>query len=95
MDAEDFSGNVWNDDQLQRGGGATDTGPTRAENQDAFWIPGKDTPTDLGALYLVADGVGGQQDGAVAAMLAVETVQQEFYGLRRQGDSIADALKEA
>ena len=95
MDAQDVSNNVWNDNQFERGGGSTDKGPTRAENQDAFWIPDQNTPTDLGMLYLVADGVGGQQDGAAAAMLAAETVHQLFYDLRQQGELIPDALKEA
>ncbi len=95
MDAQDVSSNVWNDNQFERGGGATDKGPTRAENQDVFWIPDQNTPTDLGALYLVADGVGGQQDGAAAAMLAAETVHQLFYDLRRQGEPIPETLKQA
>lgn len=95
MDAKDENGNVIHDYQPERSGGATDKGPRRAENQDAFWIPDQNTPTDLGALYLVADGVGGQQDGAAAARLAVGTVQQEFYKLRRKGEPLPDALKEA
>jgi protein phosphatase len=95
MDAKDMNSNVMHEYQPERSSGATDKGPRRAENQDAFWIPDQDTPLDLGALYLVADGVGGQQDGAVAALLAVETVRQEFYELRRQGKPIPDALKEA
>lgn len=95
MDTQDVNGNDWLEYQPERCGGATDKGPTRAENQDAFWIPDQNTPTDLGALYLVADGVGGQQDGAVASKLAVETVQQVFYELRRQGEPASTALKEA
>ncbi len=52
-------------------------------------------PTDLGRLYLVADGVGGQEDGAVASKMAVATVQQLFFELRKQGESIPSALKNA
>jgi protein phosphatase len=93
MDAQDVNGNDWLDYRPERIGGATDKGPRRSENQDAFWIPGAATPTDLGALYLVADGVGGQQDGAVAAKLAVEIVQQVFYELRGEGEAVSIALK--
>jgi protein phosphatase len=76
-------------------GGATDTGPTRAENQDTFWIPEENTATHLGSLILVADGVGGQEDGAVAAQLAARTVHRVFYERRQQGESVSTALKNA
>ena len=95
MDAQNVNGNVLHDYQPDRGGGATDKGPRRAENQDAFWIPDQNTPTDLGALFLVADGVGGQQDGAAASKLAVETVLQVYYDLRRQGEPVPETLKQA
>lgn len=95
MDAQNVNGNVLHDYEPDRGGGATDKGPRRAENQDAFWIPDQNTPTEIGALYLVADGVGGQQDGATASKLAVETVRQVYYDLRRQGEPIPDTLKQA
>ncbi len=95
MDTDDVNSRDWLEYRPERCGGATDKGPRRADNQDAFWIPDQDTPTDLGALYLVADGVGGQQDGAVASNLAVETVKQVFYELRQNAEPIQSALKDA
>ena len=95
MDTQDVNSNIVHDDQPEQYGGATDKGPKRAENQDAYWIPDQNTPLELGVLYLVADGVGGQQDGAVASKMAVENVHQLYYDLRQQGDSIPDALKKS
>ena len=95
MGAQDVNDQDLHDYEPEWSGGATDKGPARAENQDAFWIPDQSTPTELGALYLVADGVGGQQDGALAAKLAIETVSQSFYELRRRGAAIPESLKES
>ena len=39
-------------------GQQTDKGPTRPANEDALWVSDETTPTELGALYVVADGVG-------------------------------------
>ncbi len=76
-------------------GGATDKGPTRSENQDAYWIPDTELDGDIGALFLVADGVGGQESGADAAQLAVQSARETFYELRLNGEEIRDALKAA
>ncbi len=95
MDAQEVNGNGLQAYQPEWSGAATDKGPRRAENQDAFWIPDQGTPTNLGSLYLVADGVGGQQDGAAASKMAVEIVRQVYYDLRRQGEPISDSLKQA
>ncbi len=39
MDAREVQGSDLSDYQPDQFGGATDKGPRRAENQDAFWIP--------------------------------------------------------
>ena len=46
----------------------TDAGRIRQNNEDAFQI------SDNGRILIVADGMGGQQAGEVAAKVAVETV---------------------
>jgi serine/threonine protein phosphatase PrpC len=76
-------------------GAKSDKGPVRATNEDAYWIADANTPTELGALYVVADGVGGQEDGAAAAHLAVLMVRDTFYDRRQNGATIATALEEA
>lgn len=79
----------------ERVGATSDKGPVRPANEDAFWLSDADAPTDLGALYLVADGVGGQEHGAAAAQLAITVVSQEFYRLRQNGVEIPSALESA
>ncbi|MCA9874629.1 MAG: serine/threonine-protein phosphatase [Anaerolineales bacterium] len=76
-------------------GGVTDQGPTRPANQDAFWIPDRATPTELGALYVVADGVGGQEHGAEAARMVTAVLSDVFYRARQHGRSVPAALEEA
>ena len=95
MGAQEVNGSELSEYQPDQFGGATDKGPRRSENQDAFWIPDQNVPVDLGRVYLVADGVGGQQDGGVASKMAVEIVQRLFFDLRRQGEPIPTALKNA
>lgn len=73
-------------------GAFSDKGPARPANQDAYWIPTADTPVQFGRLYLVADGVGGLQDGAVASQLAVETIRKVFYSARQNGKPVSEAL---
>jgi serine/threonine protein phosphatase PrpC len=48
--------------------GLTDTGRSRASNEDAFFVD-----SELG-LFVVADGMGGHRAGEVASRLAVDTV---------------------
>lgn len=73
-------------------GAFSDKGPARPANQDAYWIPAADTPVQFGRLYLVADGVGGLQDGAVASQLAVETIRKVYYTARQSGKAVSEAL---
>jgi len=48
----------------------------REENQDAFGV----LETEQWRLFVVADGMGGVQGGAIAANLAVETFKQSLQG---------------
>lgn len=76
-------------------GAVTDQGPTRQGNQDALWVPDRAAPTELGALYVVADGVGGQEHGAEAARMVTAVLSDVFYRQRQHGRSVAEALVEA
>jgi serine/threonine protein phosphatase PrpC len=55
-------------------GALSETGYTRAENQDR--MTGARVP--LGHLYIVADGMGGHKGGALAAQMAVEELQRHI-----------------
>jgi len=55
-----------------RGTGLTDVGVTRGHNEDSFHVNNKDF------LYIVADGVGGQNAGEVASRMAVEVISSHF-----------------
>lgn len=60
-------------------------GPTRSNNEDCvgFWQPDEaDQRRSLGAVCVLADGVGGQAHGEVASQLAVETVLGVFRELK-------------
>lgn len=76
-------------------GARSDQGPTRLANEDAFWVSSAQTPLEYGALYLVADGVGGQEHGAAAAQQAVQVISAAFYQLRRSGSTIPEALTDS
>jgi serine/threonine protein phosphatase PrpC len=74
-------------------GAVTDKGSYRDENEDAFWQPDHTTPVHLGALYIVADGVGGQEHGGIAARMAVAVLSEAFYLAREQGQDIPQSLQ--
>ena len=60
---------------LERGrecAGATDVGPVRRRNEDAYWI------SEHGSVLVVADGLGGLPGGDVASALAVGAVAEYF-----------------
>lgn len=63
----------------------TDKGHTRLLNQDAYGV------FPMEQFYIVADGVGGQAGGEVAA---VETVNQLFYGIRRLFKQLENCTQE-
>ncbi len=59
----------------------SDTGRTRAHNEDylGYLLPyTPDQLRSLGCVFVLADGVGGQEKGEVASQLAVETVLAGF-----------------
>ena len=55
-----------------RGTGLTDVGVARGHNEDSFHV---DNDTSL---FVVADGVGGQNAGEVASRMAVEIISSHF-----------------
>jgi serine/threonine protein phosphatase PrpC len=59
----------------------TDVGQTRKHNEDcaAIKIPGHELLRTKGALYLVADGMGGYQAGEVASQRAAEEIIDTYY----------------
>lgn len=74
----------------------TDIGLERANNEDHMTTV---VPTDQqalaqkGALFVVADGLGGHERGEMASQLAVNTISDAYY--RSSGDDIAAALAQA
>lgn len=67
----------------------TDKGLHRSENEDSFayslnaqdWLCVKDccmTIPDVGSIFIVADGMGGEIAGSVASSLAVESIKKSF-----------------
>jgi PPM family protein phosphatase len=62
--------------------GCTDTGRVREHNEDTialFEPPDKTLASQLGQLYLLADGAGGHAAGEVASREAVETIAAVYY----------------
>lgn len=78
----------------------SDIGRVRARNEDcgAYVIPeDAETIADKGALFVIADGMGGHAMGDVASDIAVQTVREAYYR-HSAGDvttALADALREA
>jgi len=52
-------------------GAYSDVGKVRKENEDSFYIPGEG---DTAKLFLVADGIGGQNHGKLASMMAIDSM---------------------
>jgi serine/threonine protein phosphatase PrpC len=78
----------------------TDTGRVRPHNEDYvdyFVPPDPQQQARKGAIYLVADGMGGHQAGEVASRGAVELAIQRYYGdtSRDVGKSLARAVQAA
>src|ERR1700736_5935209 len=74
----------------------TDVGRKREHNEDnmAYVIP-KDPQvmTKKGALFIVADGMGGHAAGEVASEIAVDTVSNVYY--QDDSDDVADSILHA
>src|SRR5215472_1717094 len=74
----------------------TDVGRKREHNEDnmAYVIP-KDpmVMTKKGALFLVADGMGGHAAGEVASEIAVDTVSNAYY--QDENDDVPTSLLQA
>ena len=74
----------------------TDIGRVRKSNEDnllAFVPDDHETLQDKGALFVVADGMGGHEFGEVASQIAVDTVRSVYYHVER--DDLAWLLKHA
>lgn len=95
MDDQSGKNNEQSSNVNVRAGGASDRGPTRSENQDAYWIPADKNESKIDTIYLVADGVGGQESGADAAQLAVQTARQDYSTERNNQQLVPDALRSA
>jgi PPM family protein phosphatase len=80
-------------------GQRTDIGRTRANNEDNLIavVPEDQLLRDKGALFVVADGMGGHALGDVASELTIQQVEDAYYR-DLQGDiptSLRDAVKQA
>jgi serine/threonine protein phosphatase PrpC len=76
--------------------GLTDPG-ARANNEDSWSTPpahlSPELATAKGWLYIVCDGMGGHRAGEVASHMAVQIVQQLYYG--DPNPDVADSLRQA
>jgi len=76
----------------------TDAGPVRELNEDyvaCFQPADQARVAGKGAIFLVADGMGGHQAGEVASQMAAECVMREYYADAEYepGDSLVRAVK--
>jgi len=71
---------------------ATDVGMRREENQDSYGI----LQSDDWNFYIVADGMGGVQGGAIASKLAIEVFEEKLKEAPEvDPEVISEAIKEA
>ena len=78
--------------------GLSNEGLKRKENQDRFIKPSKiptinDEIPSKGCLIAVADGMGGHKGGGMAAQIAVNVLENEYY--KDKSQSITSSLKSA
>lgn len=62
--------------------GCTDKGRVREQNEDTIGLfepPDQFQASQLGSLYLLADGAGGHAAGEIASQIAVETIADVYY----------------
>src|SRR5215210_3844655 len=81
-------------------GQATDVGRKRTDNEDnlGLWIPSDAALLDqLGALFVVADGMGGHAKGEVASAIAVSTIVDAYQQGEAPtlGERLVNALRQA
>ena len=76
-------------------GGATDAGRVRRNNEDFYqWrLPSSPDEAKLGALFAVADGVGGEAAGEQASRLAVESLFSAYHAATE--DALPERLRRA
>lgn len=78
-------------------GAASDTGTVREQNEDTIYVadPETETAQENGVLLAVADGMGGYQRGEVASRIAIDTLQELFYGSPLPRNDTPNRLKQA
>lgn len=73
--------------------GISETGPVREDNQDSILVPESIAPDEIipqtgdpqgpsiaeGALFALADGMGGYEAGGLASTLAIQALHDTFY----------------
>jgi serine/threonine protein phosphatase PrpC len=76
--------------------GCSDTGRVRKHNEDAIVLcepPDLAKLSELGRLYLLADGAGGHAAGEIASRMAVETISTVYYDQADFSESVEDVLQ--